>query len=283
MSKAVNTNIIIPEVYTQCVTEKAIGQARMAQFADNLGAIVDKEVGETITFPVFKRIADADDIAVGTPMTAVMLEQTTSTAEIKMVATPAIKVYDYDNKVLFGNAIEEGSKQQGTSIARKLDTDLIAEAVKTPFKYKIATKNAMTEDELLKALELYGDERDTADMAGIICHSKFATSFYKMDGFVKSTVTYVADDNGATVANGVIGTYMGMPVVISDKLYDKTNTEGFLLIVKKHALGYMPKEQPFVEIARDASRRCTDVYCSQIYATKLLTDAGIVLCKYVLA
>ena len=185
--------------------------------------------------------------------------------------------------MIFGRSIRKSWRTCPPFVNTALRLRLIAEAVKTPFKYKIATKNAITEDELLKALELYGDERDTADMAGIICHSKFATSFYKMDGFVKSTVTYVADDNGATVVNGVIGTYMGMPVVISDKLYDKTNTEGFLLIVKKHALGYMPKEQPFVEIARDASRRCTDVYYSQIYATKLLTDAGIVLCKYVLA
>lgn len=275
-------DMIIPDVYAQLVTEKVNGQVKVAQLADNLGAIVNKEVGETITFPKWKRINDASDITPGTAMTSVEMEQTTDTASIKMIAAPGIKVYDYDNMVTLGNAIQEGANQQGTSIARKLDADLIADAYNTPFRLKIAEKNKVTEAELLSALELYGDERDTNDFAAIVCHSKFATSFYGMDGFVKRDLTYVAEANGATVVNGIIGSYMGVPVVLSDRLYDSTNTEGYMFIVKKHSLGYMPKENPFVEVSRNASLRCTEVFCSQVYATKLIADDGIVLLKTVL-
>lgn len=284
MSKIVNQKtMIVPELYADLVTEKVQGQVKVAQLATNLGNIVDKEVGETITFPVWKRINDAEDIVPGTPMTAVEMEQKSSTAEIKMVAAPGIKVYDYDNKITLGNAIEEGALQQATSIARKLDIDLINEAIKTPFKSAIANKNVFTEDELLAALEFYGDERDTNTFAGIVCHSKFATSFYKMDGFVKRDITYVADGNASTVVNGVIGSYMGIPVVLSDRLYDSTNQEGYILIVKKNSLAYMPKEEPFVEPEREASKRCTNVFCSQIYAVKLIDEAGIVICKKVVS
>ena len=282
MSNLVNKNVIVPDVYANLVREKIAGKVKIAQMAENLGALVDKEVGETITFPVWSYIGDAQDIAPGTDMTAVEMEQTTSQATIKMIAAPGVKVFDYDNVTALGRAIDEGADQQATAVARKLDADLIAEACKTAFKKQIATKGEITEDELLDCLALYGDDRDTGDFHGIACHSNFAKSFYKMDGFVKSDITHVSAGNGI-VTNGVIGSYMGIPVVLSDRLYDATNTEGYLLFIKKGSLGYMPKENPFVETERVAKQRSTTVYTSQIYATKLTDEAGIVIAKTVVA
>lgn len=282
MSNLVNKNVIVPDIYAQLVREKIAGKVKVAQCAENLGAIVDKEVGETITFPVWKYIGDAVDITPGTAMTAVEMEQETSTAEIKLVAAKGVKVNDYDNVTALGRAIEEGASQQAESIARKLDTDLIKDALTSAFKKQIATKGTITEDELLDCLALYGDDRDTADFHAIVAHSSFAKSFYKMDGFVKKDITYVSEGNGIVI-NGVIGSYMGIPVVLSDRLYDTTNTEGFLLFIKKGSLGYMPKEVPFVEPSRDASTRTTTVYTSQIYATKLTDEAGVVVAKTVVA
>lgn len=282
MSNLVNKNVIVPEVYAELVREKIAGKVKVAQCAENLGSIVDKEVGETITFPVWKYIGDAEDIQPGTAMSTVEMEQTNTTAEIKMIAAKGIKVYDYDNMTALGRSLEQGASQQAEAIARKLDTDLIANALTSPFKKQIAAKGVITEDELLDCLALYGDDRDTADFHAIVAHSAFAKSFYKMDGFVKKDITYVADGNGIVV-NGVIGSYMGIPVVLSDRLYDGTNSEGFLLFIKKGSLGYMPKENPFVETEREASKRCTNVYTSQIYATKLTDEAGIVVAKTVVA
>lgn len=280
MSKLVNKNVIVPDIYASLVREKVAGKVKIAQMAENLGAIVNKEVGETITFPVWSYIGDAVDIQPGTDMTAVEMEQTTSQATIKMIAAPGVKVYDYDNVTALGRAIDEGADQQATAVARKLDADLIADALTTPFKKQIAKKGEITEDELLDCLALYGDERDTGDFHGIACHSNFAKSFYKMEGFVKTDITHVSAGNGI-VRNGVIGSYMGIPVVLSDRLYDTTNTEGFLLFIKKGSLGYMPKENPHVETERVAKNRSTTVYTSQIYATKLTDEAGIVLAKTV--
>ena len=192
---------------------------------------MDKEVGETITFPVWKYIGDAADITVGTAMTAVQLEQTNSTCNYQVSSRKGVKVYDYDNVTALGRALE-GASQQAESIARKIDTDLINDAHFCFQKKQIAAKGTITEDELLDCLALYRDDRDTADFHAIVAHSTFGKSFYKMDGFMKKDVTYVADGNGI-VMNGVIGTYMGIPVVLSDRLYDATNTEGFLLFIKK--------------------------------------------------
>ena len=282
MSNLVNKNVIVPELYAQLVREKIAGKVKIAQWAENLGALVDKEVGETITFPVWGYIGDAEDITPGTPMTAVEMEQTSSQATIKMIAAKGVKVFDYDNVTALGRAIDEGADQQATAVARKLDTDLIADALTSAFRMKIATKGQITEDELLDCLALYGDDRDVNQFHGIACHSNFAKSFYKMDGFVKSDITYVTDGNGI-VTNGVIGHYMGLPVVLSDRLYDATNQEGFLLFIKKGSLGYMPKEVPFVETERKPAERSTTVYTSQIYATKLTDEAGVVIAKTVVS
>ena len=152
MSKLVNKSLIVPAVYSELVREKIAGKVKLAQFAENLGALVDKEVGETITFPKWQYIGDASDITPGTAMTSVAMQQTTDTAEIKMIAAPGVKVYDYDNMTALGRAIDEAASQQAEAIARKLDTDLIADAQTTPFKKQIATKGVITEDELLDCL-----------------------------------------------------------------------------------------------------------------------------------
>lgn len=274
-----NQNVIVPELFSDLVREKIEGAVKIAPLAVNLGAL-SGEVGETVIFPKWQYIGDASDIQPGTAMTAVQMQQTTDTATIKMIAAPGVQVYDYDDKTMIGRAIDEGASQQAISIARKLDTDLIDDALTSLFKKQIATKNTITNDELLDAMGLYGDERDTNEFAAIVCHSVFATAFFKMDQFVKNDYTHVSSGNG-TVTNGEIGRWMGIPVVLSDRLYDTANQEGILLIIKKGSLAYMPKESPFAEAERDASRRLTKIYCSQIYATKLIKDDGIVICKTV--
>ena len=77
--------MIVPDIYASIVTEKVEGQVKVAQLADNLGSLMDKEVGETVTFPVWKRINDAEDIEPGTAMTSVDMEQKSSTATIMIM------------------------------------------------------------------------------------------------------------------------------------------------------------------------------------------------------
>lgn len=70
-------------------------------------------------------------------------------------------------------------------------------------------------------LRCFGDDRDSTDFDLInVISSLFAPSFYKMDMFQR---TMTRDGNGIAV-NGVIGTFLDIPVVLSDRLYDTTNT-----------------------------------------------------------
>ncbi|MCD8398655.1 MAG: hypothetical protein LUD12_16035 [Lachnospiraceae bacterium] len=277
----VNTNLIVPEVYAELVREKIAGRVQVGQFMKTVSTL-QGNVGETVTFPYWAYIGDAEDWTVGTAMDATQIKQTTTTAAIKAIAAPGVEVYDYDDQVAMGNALNEAASQQAISIARKIDTDAIAAAYTTPLKVALADATAVTQDELLAALGVYGDERDAADFSNgaIVMHSTFASSLYGMDLFTSRERTTVASgsDNGIT-KNGVIGSFLGIDVVLSDRLYDATTQEAFILFVKNDSIGWIPKEAPFAEAARDASKRLTTVYCSEFYALSLLREDGIVLLK----
>lgn len=281
MANTINQNVIVPEVYAQLVREKIAGKCKVAQFMVTLGDLHGK-VGETLTMPKWGYIGDAVDWDINTAMDKTQMKQTSTTATIKAVQAPAVEVSDYDNEVELGNAIEEASNQQALGVARKYDTDAIACALESPLKYKLATKNEITQTELIAMLGLYGDDRDSADFDAIVVHSSFAPSFYTMDMFVKRDLTMTADGNGIAV-NGCIGTFLNIPVVLSDRCYDATNQEGFILMMKKGAISIIPKEEPFAETSRDASIRKTTIYLSQFYAMALTDDEAIVYAKNVLA
>lgn len=281
MANTVNQNIIVPEVYAQLVREKVAGKCKVAQFLVNLGDLHGK-VGETLTMPKWAYTAgDAVDWDINTPMDKTKMKQTSTTATIKAIAAPAVEVADYDNEVELGNAIEEASSQQALGVARKYDTDAIACALESPLKYQLGAKNTVTQTELIAMLGLYGDDRDSADFDAIVVHSSFAPSFYEMPMFVKRDTTMAVDGNGVAV-NGCIGYFLNIPVVLSDRLYDATNQEGFILMMKKDAISIIPKENPFAETARDASLRRTTIYLSQFYAMALTDDEAVVFAKTVL-
>ena len=281
MANTINTNVIVPDVYAQLVRDKIAGKVKVAQFLVNLGDLHGK-VGEVINFPKWSYCGDAKDWNINTPMDVTQMKQTSTKATIKAIQAPAVKVADYDDEVELGNAIEEASNQQAIGVARKYDTDAIACALTSPLKYQLATKNTVTQAEMISILGLYGDDRDSADFDAIVIHSSFAPSFYAMDMFTSRERTMTKDGNGIAV-NGVIGEFLGIPVVLSDRLYDATNQEGFILVMKKNAISIIPKENPFAEASRDASLRQTTIYLSQFYAMALTDDTAIVFAKTVLS
>lgn len=276
-TNAVNKNVIIPEVYATLVDEKILGKVVITQAAEVIGDLIGQP-GETINLPAWIYPGDASDIAVGTPIPTSKLKQSNRQATIKMVAPDGISVNDYDNTVAFGRALEKAADFQATGIARKVDTDLINAAYKTPLKSALAVDGAVTFDEMNAILALYGDDANAEDFSFIAIHSAYIPSFLKMDGFVSAEMTFTKDNNGI-MTNNLLGYFRGIKVVVSDRLYDAVNQEKFILTIKKKSLAIIPKETVHVELARDASTRTSTIYTSQYYAVGVVDDSGIVLAK----
>lgn len=277
MANTVNQNVIVPEIYSDLVREKISGYCVMESATTKIDTLKGQP-GETVSFPVWSYIGDAVDITPGTPMPKTSLKQTSTQATIKMVSAPAVSVNDYDNAVSFGNALDESAKQQAISMARKLDRDLIDCAISTPLKSQPGTANNIEFDDLMNAMKLFGDEVNIEDFAFIAIHSLLIPSFVSMPGFTDATNTMTAPGNGI-VHNNLLGYWRGIPVVITDRLYDSKNQEAYALIIKNGSLGIIPKSEIFVETEREASTRTTTVYCSTYYATALIDESGIVMVK----
>ncbi len=276
-------SLIKPLVYAPLVREKFEGQIKIAKMAIELGYLENTTVGETVTFPKWKLLSDATEVVKGTPIGTESLDQTSTTATIKQVAPKGTLIYDIDNITALGNAINESASQHGKLIARKLDADLISEALTSPLKSATATATAITGTELLTAMTLYGDERDTADFAGIVINSLLLPSFIGMTEFVSTERTYTAQGNGI-VEGGVVGFFLGIPVVMTDKgTYDSTKNECITFIIKKNSLGYMTKRDINTEVERNASLKANTVFSDMIYAVKLIADDGIVVVRKTIA
>lgn len=271
--------LIKPEVYAPLVREKFEGKIKIGKMAVNLGYLSNTTVGETVTFPKWKLLSDATDVVKGTPIGTESLDQDSSTATIKMVAPKGTQIYDMDNLTMLGNAVNEAADQHGKIIARKLDADLIAEALTSPLKSATAGAKVITGAELLTALTLYGDERDVSDFAGIVINSLLLPSFIGMTEFTSVEKTFNAQGNGI-VEGGLVGYFLGIPVVMTDKgTYDATAQECITFIIKKNSLGYMTKRDINTEEEREASYKRTTIYSDMIYAVKLLADDGIVVVR----
>lgn len=271
--------IIVPEVYANLVTEKVKGKVKISQLADTLGVLTG-EVGNTVTFPMFKALSDAVLMAKGDSITPEQLAQTSSNKSI-MQYGKGVKVYDIEDLTALGRMLENGAEQQARIFARALDNEMVKD-IDTNAILKSATvgANEITESELINGFTLFGDEQDNDEFAGVVINSLLAPSFYAMNGFIKSDVTYSKEGNGI-IRNGVIGFYRGtIPVILSDvNTYDSTKLECKSYIIKKGALGIMPKRNVLVEEQRHAETKSTDLYADYIFACGLIQKDGVAILR----
>ncbi|ABR48999.1 hypothetical protein Amet_2849 [Alkaliphilus metalliredigens QYMF] len=273
--------LIKPDIYAGLVREKFEGKMKIGNLATNLGILANTTVGETVTFPKWKLIGDPTEMQKGDSIDTEELQQTSSQATIKQIGK-GVRVYDIENITALGNAIDEGATQQGKVFARKLDLDLIEEALTSPLQSTVADATAITSDEINQGLQLFGDEADVEEIEGIVAHSLLVPSFLSMDGFVDAQKTFTADGSGIQ-RNGLLGYFRGIQVFIADHskgavgTYDNISNKCNTFIIKKGALGYMQKRGINIELDRVAKIKASDIFGDYIYAVKLLNDAGVVV------
>ncbi|MBX4271457.1 hypothetical protein [Clostridium estertheticum] len=269
--------LIIPEVYAEIVRQKFEGKVKVANLAVALGELSNTTVGGEISFPKFKNISDCSEVIKGTASDISSLDQTESKAKIKMV-DKIVRVFEMDNLTALGNQVEEASSQTAVVIARKLNLDLITEALTSPLKIATVSATAITALELNSALAMFQDEQDVEDMAGIVINSLLTASFYNMPEFVSNRTDTVAG-NGI-VTGGCIGYWRGVPIFLAKHgTYDKAKAECITLVIKKNALAYMKKRAINIVEELEPKLHSSCVIGDYIYACKLIADDGVVVVR----
>lgn len=275
--------IIVPDVYSQMTTEKVKGKIRISNMAVTLGEL-SGNVGDTVKFPMFKALSDAELMTKGSAITTEELSQTSTSKKI-MQYGKGVKVYDIDDLTALGQFIDNAQEQQARIFAKALDNEMVKDVDANVILKKATTQaDSILEAELIDAFQLFGDEQDNDEFAGIVVNSKLVPSFYAMDGFVSTSKTYATNGNGK-IENGVIGYFRGsIPVVVADtNTYDSTLKECKSYIIKNGALGIMPKRGLNVEESRDASTKSTNVYADMIFACGLIQLDGVAVVRKTIA
>ena len=277
--------IFIPEIFADAVNEKLNTTLRFGGVAFDATSLVPeiKTAGDTMHFPKLKRTATVESVVKGTALTPAELDMSDSTAEIKYIGS-AFRIFDKDKAQVKGVLQDKIVSQVSDEMAKTIDSDLSSAIDKdVVFKSAVANANGITSAELQTAMDNFGDNADTDSFAGIMINSKLRSAFVNMPEFTSTALTYQTNGNGI-VKNGCIGYYLGIPVIMTNNgTFDDVTKECKTYIIKKDALGYVFQKNITLEESRQALLLATDIVASSLYATKLLDDTGVVICKKTVA
>ena len=179
----------------------------------------------------------------------------------------------------------QGMVQQiSDAIRSKIDADLVT-AMDTDAVKKSATASgtAITSDELMAGMALFGDNIESSDWAGLVINSRLFPFLIAMPEFTSTEKTYASMGNGF-IKNGLVGYYLSIPVILCDNnTYDSTSAECKTYMVKKNAVGYIFQKDIAIEEEREAKLLATDIVASSLYATKVIDKDGVVILRKTIA
>lgn len=273
--------LFIKEVFADAINEKLGVNLKMAQLAmdvtDEVAEITT--CGDKVNFPKFERVATVGEITKGTAIVPTAVSMSENEADVKQ-AGGSIRIYDKDEKQIKGATLDNMAQQLVDAMAQDLDSSLSSTMDDEATKLSaVASADAITNDELLNGLALFGDDVDYDTFAGICINSRLLASMLKNDNFTSTEKTFTAQNSGL-IKNGLVGYWYGIPVVLSNNgTYDTTAKECKTYMIKKGALGYVYQKEVSLEVEREAKLLANDLVVSDLYATKVLDTDGIVILR----
>lgn len=277
-------SLVIGSVYADAVNSKLGTALKMKEIATDYTDMVSDILvyGDEVHFPTFNRLTDAEEVTKGTPLTPEEVGMSDSTAKVKQTGK-SVRIYDKDKAQIKGAVVDAMSTQTAEVMAKKIDSDLIKEMADNAV-YKTALPDGLSITAIDSAFDCFGDQVQNSSFAGIVAHGKFRSAIMRMDEFTKIDKTYATTGNGIVDDSNCIGMWNGtIPVYLSDQMWDATNSEPVMAIVKKGALGYIMQKETTVEEEREAKLLATDLIASNLYAVKLLDPKGVSILKKTIA
>ncbi|MFI9203329.1 N4-gp56 family major capsid protein [Streptomyces sp. NPDC053048] len=269
--------MIVPDVWADMVQAKFKGAMILGTLATDDNTLEGKP-GDSVNFPKWKALSDAEDLTEGTAMSTEQLGTDPGNSATIKEAGKAVEITDKARLVAFGDPYAETQRQLGVLIARKIDTDLRAAAEAPGVITVDAATKALSWDVMVSGIEKFGDAWDPQNMAGLIIHSVQRAALLRDPNFIS------ADKLGgaAVIPRGVIGQVGGVNIYVSDRLTKAgtgVDTTYNALLLRRGALGLLYKRRPIVETDRDILKRTTVVTTNVHYACHRLDDEGVVVLK----
>lgn len=288
MAETTTADLIIPEVWADAVAPVILGKTVWAQLADTDDQLVGQP-GDSVTFPKFNYIGDADTLTEGVAMDTTKLTMTDSKATIEE-AGKAVELTDSATLSALGQPDSQAQQQLAISVARKIDTRLREAALythtnggagdtePTTAPLTVTTTAArLNWAALVAGTMLLGDEYDPSELKGIVIHSKQYADLLLDPLFLDAN----KGGNGA-ILRGQIGQIGGIPVLVSDRgttTGTGADTVYTAVIVRNGGLALKYKRRPIVEKDRDILKRTNIVTTNVHFAVKRTDDRGVIVIK----
>lgn len=275
--KTTSAQMIVPDVWADMVQAKFKGAMILGTLATEDNTLEGKP-GDTVSFPKWTALGEAEDLTEGTPMTPEQLGTDPGNSATIKEAGKAVELTDKSRLVAFGDPYAETQRQLGVLIARKIDTDLRAAAEAPGVITVDASTEALSWDVMVSGIEKFGDEWDPDNMAGLVIHSTQRAALLRDPNFISADKLGA----GAVIPRGVIGQAGGVNILVSNRLTTAgtgADTTYNALLLRRGSLGLLYKRRPIVETDRDILARTTVVTTNVHYATHRLDDEGVVVLK----
>ncbi|MFF2135547.1 N4-gp56 family major capsid protein [Streptomyces sp. NPDC058193] len=275
--KTTSAQMIVPDVWADMVQAKFKGAMILGTLATEDNTLEGKP-GDTVSFPKWTALGEAEDLTEGTPMTPEQLGTDPGNSATIKEAGKAVELTDKSRLVAFGDPYAETQRQLGVLIARKIDTDLRLAAEAPGVITVDASTEALSWDVMVSGIEKFGDEWDPDNMAGLVIHSTQRAALLRDPNFISADKLGA----GAVIPRGVIGQAGGVNILVSNRLTTAgtgADTTYNALLLRRGSLGLLYKRRPIVETDRDILARTTVVTTNVHYATHRLDDEGVVVLK----
>lgn len=271
MATTVLSNLIDPEVLAAKVNAKLTDNMVFLPVADVDDTLVGKP-GDTLTFPVYAYIGDADDIAENGAITPVALSESSVETKVKK-AGKGVQITDEAVLSGHGDPVGEAGSQLALSIDNHTDNDLLTALEGISATHQFGTEADISPDVIADALTIFGEDEEGAKAMFISVADK--ATLRKSDDFIKAT-----DLGDARMSTGVMGELWGCQLIPANKIKaDTTKGETRRFIVKPGALKLIRKRDTSMEADREPAYGRTTFYVNKHYTAYLYDESKVVMIR----
>lgn len=278
-------NVINPQVMGQMINAKIEALLKITPYA-KVDTTLQGVPGDTKTIPSWNYIGDAEDVAEGAEVSLTQMTAATTSFKIKK-AMKAVGITEEARLSGLGDPIGQAETQLAKSIAGKVDSDLLAEALKSKNIVDLSAKSAISYEGIVDAVAKFEDEEDGIEKVMFISPAQEAT-------LLKDPMFLSADKFEAGVAvRGAIGKIAGCWVKKSKKIKEssETFTNPIIKLQPDSAeTEYTEDELPALTILLKQDTRTTsefkqrtqttEITSVKYYGVALTNEAKVVLAKF---
>ncbi|ATF40947.1 N4-gp56 family major capsid protein [Weissella paramesenteroides] len=262
-------DLVNPQVLAPIVSYEFKNAMRFTPLA-SIDNTLQGTAGNTLTFPAFTYIGDAQDVAEGAPIPLDKLGTSTTSATVKKAAK-GTEITDEAVLSGYGDPVGESTKQLGLSIANKVDNDILAAALTATQSVDFAA----TSDMVQSALTVFATNSDDDDSPVVAVMSPADAAALRKAARNEGTGSEVSAN---ALVNGTKFEVLGVQIIESNKV-----TAGQAIFIKVNAtspaIKLIMKKSASVETDRNIITKTTVLTADEHYVAYLYDPTKVVVAK----